>query len=209
MATTTERRSRRAAFARAVFAPCILVAAGCGYQTGSLLPGGATRVAVSMAGNDTFYRQDEFVYTRRLTVELIRRVGVEIREPRDADLILEARITDLRRTPLVEGRRDEVLEEGLVGRVEIVLRDAKTGAILDRFDVRRRSEAIFGRGENLGSARAELAAELAEDTVVALERRSYLVERGLVSDSRPRLIPIEDAEPPPAPDSAPADDAGR
>jgi hypothetical protein len=164
--------ARRAAWA------CLVLGA-CGYQTGSLLPEGVRSVAVMMTANDTFYRQDEFAYTRRLTQELVRKAKVVVRDANEADAILESRIVRLDRVPLVEGDRDELLEEGFTGVVEVTLRDARTGRVIDSFEVRRRAEGIRPRGETLDFERARLASELAEDTVVMLERRSYLVERGL------------------------------
>jgi hypothetical protein len=165
--------ARRAAWA------CLALGA-CGYHTGSLMPEGVRSIAVQMASNDTFYRQDEFVYTRRLTQELIRKAKVTVRDRRDADAVLESRILRLGRVPLVEGENDVLLEEGFVGVVEVVLREKGTGRVIDTFVVRRRAEGIRPRGEDLDFERARLAEELAEDTVVALERRSYLLERGLV-----------------------------
>jgi hypothetical protein len=173
------------------FAACVLAAslAGCGYQTGSLMPEGARSIALSVAANETFYRQDEFAYTRRLGAELVRRAKVRLCDARDADAVLEATLVGMSRLPLVEGERDVVLEEGLIGHVEVTLRNPRTGRVIDRFVVKRRAEAVFPRGENLDTARAELAAELAEDTVVQLERRSFLLERGYGgAETRPVTI---------------------
>lgn len=184
------RRGSRAASGIALLAA--LAAGGCGYSTGSMLPAGARSIAVSVAENDTFYRQDELAYTRHLTRELVRRAHVRVRDARDADALLETRIERLSRLPLVEGERDATLEEGLIGRVEVTLRDKATGTVLDRFEVRRRSESIFPRGEDLDFSRAELARELAEDTVVALERRSFLVEKGYVATETRKVTMIEE-----------------
>jgi hypothetical protein len=164
---------------------------GCGYSTGSLMPEGVRTLAVSVAANDTFYRQDELVYTRNLVAQLVRRAKVRVRDVRDADAILETRITRLGRLPLVEGEKDVVLEEGFIGTVEVVLRRVADGRVIDSFTVSRRSEAIFPRGESLDTARAELAAELAEDTVIVLERRSYLLERGLIEDLSTRPVTLD------------------
>ena len=167
--------------------------AGCGYQTGSLMPEGARSLAVMVASNDTFYRQDELVYTRRLNEQLVRRAKVQLRDARDADAVLEARIIGITRLPLVEGERDVVLEEGVIGHVEVTLRDHRTGRVIDQFQVKRRAEAVFPRGENLDTARAELAAELAEDTVVYLERRSFLLERGYGGTETRKVTMIDES----------------
>lgn len=177
---------------RAVWA-CLALTA-CGYKTGSLLPEGVRSVAVLMAGNETFYRQDEFKFTALLTRELIRKEGVVVRDARDADALLETRIIRLGRRPLVEGERDVLLEEGLVGVVEVTLRERATGRVIDRFEAKRRAEGIRARGETLDDERARLVAELAEDVVVQLGRRSYLVERGLVPTESRAASPVADPD---------------
>jgi Lipopolysaccharide-assembly len=150
----------------------------CGYSTGSLMPEGIRTVAVPMAGNDTFYRGDEFAYTRYLTEELIRKPGVQVRERRCADAVVCTRLLSLRRVPLVEGEDDILLEEGLVGVVEVTLTDRRSGRTLAQFKVERRAEGIRPRGETLNTERDELMRDLAEDTVIRLEGLSLLTARG-------------------------------
>ena len=172
----------------------LLALTACGYQTGTLMPEGVKSIAVLMTENDTFYRQDEFVYTRRLTQELIRKARVVVRDARDADALLESRILQLGRRPLVEGDDKLLLEEGLVGVVQVTLREKATGRVIDTFEVHRRAEGVRARGESLDFERAKLAAELAEDTVVQLERRSFLIERGLVATESRRATPTGDPD---------------
>jgi hypothetical protein len=151
---------------------------GCGYTAGSLMPEGVRSIAVPMATNDTFYRGDEFVYTRYVSEQLIRHTHVQVRECRSADAILHARLFRIRRVPLVEGRDDVVLEEGLLGAVEVTLTERTSGRIIMNFTVERRAEGISSRGDTLDIERDRLMHDLAEDTVVRLQDQPFLNARG-------------------------------
>jgi hypothetical protein len=166
----------------------LLALTGCGYSTGSLMPEGIRSIAVPMARNETFYRGDEFAYTRYLTEDLIRKSGVQLRERRNADAVLCTRLLRMRRVPLVEGDDDIVLEEGLVGTVEVTLSDRRSGRVLTQFTLERRAEGIRPRGETLNFERDRLMLELAKDTVIRLESVSFLAARGYPTgtwDTRP------------------------
>jgi len=161
-----------------IAASAALLLAGCGYSTGSLMPGGVQTIAVPIANNETFYRGDEFTYTRFLTENLIRNTHAVVQEGRCADAVLCTKLINFRRVPLVQVEDDVVLEEGLVGVVEVTLTDRRSGRILTSFTLERRSEGYFVRGENLDTIRAKLMRELAHDTVVRLEGQSLLETRG-------------------------------
>lgn len=156
----------------------VLVCGGCGYSTGSLMPAGVRSIAVPMATNQTFYRGDEFIYTRYVTQEIMRKTCVQIRECRNADAILHVDIRRLRRVPLVEGRDDIVLEEGFAGEIEATLTERTSGRIIASFKIERRSEAILPRGDTLARERDRLMRDLAEDTVIRLQDESFLRCRG-------------------------------
>jgi hypothetical protein len=141
-----------------------------------------------MAKNDTFYRGDEFVYTRFLTEELIRNTQAQVRERRCADAVLCTRLLHLRRIPLVEAKDDVLLEEGLVGTVEVTLADRRSGRVISQFTLERRAEGIRPRGETLDDERVQLMRDLARDTVVRLQGISLLAARGYPTgtwDTRP------------------------
>jgi hypothetical protein len=171
---------------------------GCGYSTGSLMPEGVESISVDLAKNDTFYRGDEFIYTRYLTEELTRKTDVQIRTRRRCDAILCTRLKRLTRVPLVEGvHTDKPLEEGLVGSVEVTLTHACSGRILTQFTLERRSEAILPRGEDLVRERDKLMRELAQDTVVRLQGASLVAKRGYAIgawDTRPASRPAHKKE---------------
>jgi hypothetical protein len=176
----------RPAAAARLLAVVLLPLAGCGYSTGSLMPEGVGSIAVPMAENDTFYRGDEFAYTRYLSRELIRKTTVRVCECERADAILRVRLVSLRRAPLVEGRDDVVLEEGLVGAIEVRLAERRSGRTIAAFRLERRSEAVLPVGEDLALIRDRLMLELAEDTVVRLQDHSFLAARGYgAADTRP------------------------
>jgi hypothetical protein len=174
---------------------------GCGYSTGNLMPEGVNSIAVPMAGNETFYRGDEFVYTRYLTLEIIRKTHVQVRECKNADAILHAKLLRMRRIPLVEGKDDVVLEEGLLGAVEVTLTDRRSGRIIMNFTVERRAEGLSGRGEFLTFERDRLMRELAEDSAIRLQDQSFLNARGYGIPCR--TMPSYMTAPAPAPESRP------
>ncbi len=175
----TAERGPSGRVARPRLAACALgVLLGCGYSTSSLMPEGVQSIAVEIAGNETFYRGDEFVYTRHLAQELIRRTHIAVRDRRDADAVLTTRILGIDRAPLVEDRSDQVIEEGVFATVDVTLTERATGRVITRFKLTRRAEGILIRGETLDTTRVELMQELAEDTVVRLQDLSFLAARG-------------------------------
>jgi hypothetical protein len=159
--------------------------AGCGYHTGSLMPPGTESVAVGIFGNETYYRHAEVTYTRELTRELVRRAHVDVRGPDDAQAVISGRILSIPRITLVEDRRDQILEEGVVVSVEVHVDDPRTGLpLVDPFIVRRRAESIVPRGESLQDAIDEAVRDVARETVVRIQGASFLRER-LAADRDP------------------------
>ena len=123
--------------------------AGCGYQTGSMMPPGVESIAVGIVENDTYYRHAEVTYTRELTRELIRRAHVDVRNRGEADAILTGRILTIPRVTLVEDGLDRLIEGGVVVRVEVNLTDSRTGQpILEPFVVSRRAEFVVLSPQN-------------------------------------------------------------
>ncbi|MEE9395075.1 MAG: LPS assembly lipoprotein LptE [Planctomycetota bacterium] len=146
---------------------------GCGYSSKSLLPAGATSIAIEIFENDTFYREIEFDLTREIASEFRRRTHYSIASRSRADLIMTGRIVDVRRPTLVESDNDFVSEQGVIVSAEVVLTDPRTGLIVETFRASRRTEFVVERGENLNSAFAEVVEELAERIVDLLESGSF------------------------------------
>lgn len=152
---------------------------GCGYSSGSMMPPGVESIAVGIFANETFYRHAEVTFTREVSRELIRRAHVDVRDRGDADAVLVGRILTIPRITLVEDDLDQILEGGVVVRVEARLVDPKTGKdIVPRFLVSRRAEFIVPRAETLQSAIDEAVIDAARDTVHRIQAQSFLRERG-------------------------------
>lgn len=153
--------------------------AGCGYSTGSMMPGGVRRVAVQLFGNDTDYRYAEETYTRELVRQLSRIGHVTITDPEDAEALVRGRIIYLPRVTLVEDDDDQNLESSVVATVEVELVDPRSGAPLIRpFRIIRRAEQIIPRGDTLENVVGEALIEAAGDTVVWIQGQSLLEGRG-------------------------------
>ncbi|MAG57592.1 MAG: hypothetical protein CMJ83_14970 [Planctomycetes bacterium] len=153
-------------------------ASGCGYSSGSMMPEGVHSVAVGIFGNETFYRHAEVTYTRELTRELVRRAHVDVRDPAKADVVITGRILTIPRITLVEDRIDQILEGGVVVRVEVKVEDPRTGqAVIDPFFINRRAEYVVPRPETLQTAIDEAVRDAARSTVHRIQAHSFLVER--------------------------------
>lgn len=146
---------------------------GCGYDTGSMLPGGAQAVAVDVFENDTFYRELEITLARRLTRELRRRTTYRIASRDEADVILDGRILRVDRPVLVETEDDLVSEQGVTVTAHVELTRRADGVVLDAFDLSNRAEFVVERGETLETAFEEALGDLAEDILARLEHATY------------------------------------
>jgi hypothetical protein len=136
---------------------------------------GISSIAVPLAENGTWYRHAEVTYTRELTRELMRHPGVTLRTSSEAQSILRTRIITIPRLTLIEDERDQVLEGGVLVEIEMVLEDARTGAIIiPATTIIRRAEYIVPRPESLQSAIDEALIEAARDSVVQLMAQGFL-----------------------------------
>lgn len=155
-----------------------LVLGGCGYSTESLMPRGIDRVAVEAFGNETWYRRAEFTFTQEMSRELVRRAGVTLRDSEDAQAVIRGRILEIPRMTLIEDRHGQLLEGGVIVKVEVTMEDAKTGeVIVPTFVVARRAEYIEPRGETLQSAIDEAVRDAARDAVDRIQAGSFLAQR--------------------------------
>ena len=151
-----------------------LLLAGCGYQTGSMMPPRVESIAVGIVANETNYRQVEVTYTRELTRELVRRAHVDVRRRGEADAVLRGRILTIPRVTLVEDESDRILEGGVVVRVEVTLEDGRTGEpILEPFVVSRRAEYVVPRPETLQNAIDEAVRDVARDVANQIQAHSF------------------------------------
>ncbi|MBI85746.1 MAG: hypothetical protein CMJ81_21330 [Planctomycetaceae bacterium] len=143
--------------------------AACGYTSGfDLASGGTRKIAVQIAGNQTFRQRLEIPLTHELVRQLPIRTGLIITSHSNADAILEVSINDVLDRTLVIGSTP-VLEGGLIFAVKMRLVDQKTGSVLRERTIMDRAEFRVPIGENAVSATSEAAHDLARKVLLALE----------------------------------------
>lgn len=158
---------------------CSGALAACGYTVGTgLSERGIESVAFQVVGNESYRQRFEVEISRFLARELPVTTDLRLATRADADAVLEVVLTDARERTAVIGVRDPAnpqdrsfprAREGvLLGavRVRLVGRDGTVHVdrrLLDRTEFRA------PLGENLTSARAEMAEDLARKIALALE----------------------------------------
>ncbi|MFK7743380.1 MAG: LPS assembly lipoprotein LptE [Planctomycetota bacterium] len=156
----------------------LLAFASCGYSVGTGLEDrGIRTIAFQVVGNDTFRQRFEVEISRFLSRELPTTTGLMFASERSADAVLQVSLIDERERTVVIGvpspstpgidfpRVREGALEGAV-RVRLVGRDGTVHIdqrILDRTEFRAPI------GENLTSARQEMAEDLARKIAMALQ----------------------------------------
>jgi len=164
---------------RAAAVACCGALASCGYSVGTgLAERGIESVAFQVVGNESYRQRFEVEISRFLARELPVTTDLRLATRDDADAVLEVVLTDARERTAVIGVRDRdnpqdfrfprAREGVLLGavRVRLVGRDGTVHVdrrLLDRTEFRA------PLGENLTSARAEMAEDLARKIALALE----------------------------------------
>lgn len=157
---------------------CALLAAGCGYAFGSGLPQqGVRTVALFVVGNDTYRQRLEVELGAALARELPVSTDLTLADRRQADALLQVVFTDARERTLVTGSRTDPVREGALEaavKLRLVRRD---GTLLLERPLLDRTEFRTPIGENLSSARVELAEDLARKIALALESEPLAHQR--------------------------------
>ena len=148
----------------------LLLASGCGYTFGSGLPEqGVRSIALQVVGNETYRQRLEVELGAALARELPVSTDLVLADQRHADAILEVVFTDARERTLVSGSRTDPVREGALEaaiRMRLLRRD---GTVLLERRLLDRTEFRDPIGEDLTSARSELAEDLARKIALALE----------------------------------------
>jgi hypothetical protein len=143
---------------------------GCGYTFGSgLEQRGVRTIALAVVGNETWRQRLEVELGAQLARELPVSTDLTLADRRRADAVLEVVFTDARERTLLVGGRDDPVREGALEaavRMRLVARD---GTVLLQRTLLDRTEFRDPIGEDLSSARAELAEDLARKIALALE----------------------------------------
>jgi hypothetical protein len=150
----------------------LLLAPACGYSFGSGLDQqGVRTVALRVAGNQSYRQRMEVELTTALARELPVSTDLQLARTGHADATLEVTLTDAVERTLVPGSRaDPVREGGLLATVRVRLVRSDGAVLVDQV-LRERTEFRDPIGENLASARAELAVELARRIALSLQAR--------------------------------------
>jgi hypothetical protein len=157
--------------------------ASCGYTAGSgLSQHGIRTVAFQVVGNETYRQRLEVEISHFLARELPVATDLTLADRRSADAVLQVILMDVRERTLVQGRPSSkptapippsvgfprTAEGALEGAVVLRLIRADGTVYLER-TLLDRTEFRAAIGENLTTARAEMAEDLARKIALALE----------------------------------------
>lgn len=146
-----------------------LTVSSCGYSYGTGLDRvGVRSVALRFVGNQTWRQRLEVELTAALARELPVSTDLQLASHGNADATLEVAFLSANEQTLVPGTRQDPVREGaleVIIQVRLVRRDGK---VLQDFRWRERTEFRSPIGENLTSARLELADELARRVALSL-----------------------------------------
>jgi hypothetical protein len=168
MATT--RRGRRAADAACGLALLAALLPACvTLHRGGLYDTSRDQVFVGYFYNETFYRDVEFELTEEVVSEILSRPGLRLSSKEDAEVLLSGRVLDVDQRVLSEDKTQVPTSSTTQVTVEVVVTDARTGAVLRQRKLTQRGEFVEARGETIDSGRAVAFRFLARDIVRVLE----------------------------------------
>ena len=157
----------------------LLLPTACGYSVGTgLSDRGIRTVAFQVVGNESYRQRLEVEINRFLSRELPVTTDLQLARRSEADAVLQVVLTDARERTAVIGLRDPAatqdtnfprIREGVLQgavRLRLVGRDGTVHIDRQLLD---RTEFRAPLGENLTSARAEMAEDLARKIALALE----------------------------------------
>ena len=148
----------------------LLLLSGCGYTFGSGLPEqGIRSVSLAVVGNETFRQRLEVELGSALARELPVSTDLVLADRRRADAILQVVFTDARERTLVSGSRTDPVREGALEAAVLVRLLRRDGTVLLERRLLDRTEFRDPIGEDLSTARSELAEDLARKIALALE----------------------------------------
>jgi hypothetical protein len=151
----------------------------CGYTVGTgLAERGIETVAFQVVGNESYRQRFEVEISRFLARELPVTTDLQLATRAEADAVLQVVLNEARERTAVIGVRDRqnpgaidyprTREGVLLGAVTVRLIGRDGTVHIDR-QLRDRTEFRSPLGENLTSARAEMAEDLARKIALALE----------------------------------------
>lgn len=127
----------------------------CGWHAGLGVPEGARTIAIDFAANETRLPDLEIDLTDALYRAVLDRLDLAVATNGEADLVLEARLVDLRRRGGVRDEEARLLEGGVILGVEVHLRDRRSGEVLETSRRRLSSGYVVGVGLSPATAPGE------------------------------------------------------
>lgn len=148
-----------------------LLAAGCGYSTGALVPERYHTIAVPVFGNETRRHDLEWEVTRAVVEELQARTNLRVvTEEDDPDLVLRGVLREVEEETLSKRAYQRLRENAVLVTAEVDVVDRRTsGPLVKDRKVTERESFAPSVGEDVRSARAEATRALAERIVRTLE----------------------------------------
>jgi len=144
----------------------LLLLTACGYSAGGLYEHRAVRVR--LFDNNDERRLHEFDLTRAVVREL-QAGGVRVNTT-DAPVELLGSIVEITQPTAVEGKQDVVVVGSVAFRIQVVLRDIKSGRDLSTSEHIESASFSTARAESLETARQEVFDRLARWIVSRLEK---------------------------------------
>ena len=151
----------------------------CGYTFGNgLHEQGIRTVAFQVVGNETYRQRFEVDISRFLSRELPVTTDLVLADRNSADAVLQVVLTDAREDTIVLGRpatKGPVtqdfprIREGALEGAMLLRLVGRNGTVLLERTLLDRTEFRAAIGENLTTARAELAEDLARKIALAIE----------------------------------------
>jgi hypothetical protein len=147
--------------------------AGCGYNTGSLMPAGVKTIAVPMFQNETFRRGLEIQLTDAVVQEIATRTELKIAEEALADSVIEGRIVEVDQATAVEDPRDRVTDQQVFVKVAFIWRDRNGEVIHEVENLTTTDSFVVPLGQNLDRALRRAFDKMAEAIVNEMENRDW------------------------------------
>ena len=156
---------------RTLLALAAAALAGCGYSTGTLVPGGYRTIAVPVFDNTTRRHDLEFELTRAVVEEIHSRTGLRVVAPSDSpDLLLTGKLVDASEEVLSTEDYQRIRESTYFLTAEIEVVDTHSGKKVVKSErVTERESFVPKIGENVRTAREDAGRALAERIVERLE----------------------------------------
>lgn len=123
----------------------LLCAAGCGYNfpgDASHLPGGGTKIYVSIFSNESREAGIENAVRDALETEILRRGNFDLVSSSEAEVILEGVVQSLQYRPIAFSNSDEALQYETIMTLSASLRDTRRNAIVWRVSNLRETDSF-------------------------------------------------------------------